>query len=227
MSKYKSDKKTKSKTRSKSGSKTRSKTRSNHEKHKTHKSENDSNIDDFQEDDFYTDEDVRDYNSQNEEYTDQEDDQYDQDDRDEQNDQNDQEVSDMVEAKLSNKTRERLKKKITHWLDYDDKIKELNNKTKKYKDAKKQQEETILKMLNKLGVGENKIDVHDRDDNLRGRVYKHKSVTTGAIKGEIIQKVLMEVIRNEKAVSQLVKKIEEARPQNERYYLKRTKGNKE
>ncbi len=112
-------------------------------------------------------------------------------------------------------------------MDYDDKIKELNNKTKKYKDAKKQQEETILKMLNKLGVGENKIDVHDRDDNLRGRVYKHKSVTTGAIKGEIIQKVLMEVIRNEKAVSQLVKKIEEARPQNERYYLKRTKGNKE
>nr|WBF70877.1 hypothetical protein [Megavirus caiporensis] len=224
MSKYKSDKKTKSKTRSKSGSKTRSK----HGKHKTyHKSENDSNIDDFQEDDFYTDEDIRDYNSQNEEYTDQQDDQYDQDDQDEQNDQNDQEVSDMVEAKLSNKTRERLKKKITHWLDYDDKIKELNNKTKKYKDAKKQQEETILKMLNKLGVGENKIDVHDRDDNLRGRVYKHKSVTTGAIKGEIIQKVLMEVIRNEKAVSQLVKKIEEARPQNERYYLKRTKGNKE
>ncbi|AZL89460.1 hypothetical protein QKC54_gp0363 [Megavirus baoshan] len=218
MSKYKSDKKTKSKT------KTRSKSRSKHERrHKSrHESEDDSNIDDFQEDDFYSDEDVQDYNNQDEEYTDQQ-----QDEQDDQNDQNDQEVSDMVEAKISNKTRERLKKKITHWLDYDDKIKELNNKTKKYKDAKKQQEETILKMLNKLGVGENKIDVHDRDDNLRGRVYKHKSVTTGAIKGEIIQKVLMEVIRNEKAVSQLVKKIEEARPQNERYYLKRTKGNKE
>ncbi|AVL93719.1 hypothetical protein mvi_359 [Megavirus vitis] len=226
MSKYKSDKKTRSKTRSKTGSKTKSK---HEQRHKSrHKSENDSNIDDFQEDDFYSDEDIQDYNSQNEEYSDQQqDDQYDQDEQDDQDEQNDQEVSDMVEAKLSNKTRERLKKKITHWLDYDDKIKELNNKTKKYKDAKKQQEETILKMLNKLGVGENKIDVHDRDDNLRGRVYKHKSVTTGAIKGEIIQKVLMEVIRNEKAVSQLVKKIEEARPQNERYYLKRTKGNKE
>lgn len=127
---------------------------------------------------------------------------------------------------LESKTRERLKNKINSWLDYDDKIKELNAKTKKYKDAKKQQETTIIEMLTKLGMENNKIDVHDENDNLRGRVYRYKSVTKGSIKEDIIKDALMEAIRDEKKVDQLIKKIDSKRPINERYYLKRTKGNK-
>ena len=127
---------------------------------------------------------------------------------------------------LAEKTRERLKKKITDWLDYDDKIKDLNTRTKRYKDAKKKEEEIIIQMITKLGMEDNKIDVHDDDDNLRSRVYRHKSVTKGALKEDIIKDALMEAIRDEKKVDQLVKKIESKRPINERYYLKRPKGNK-
>jgi Family of unknown function (DUF5760) len=62
---------------------------------------------------------------------------------------------------------------------------------------------------------------------LRSRVYRYKSTTKGAIKEEIVRNALMEIIRDEKRVEQLVKKIDSKRPINERYYLKRTKGNKE
>lgn len=81
-------------------------------------------------------------------------------------------------------------------------------------------------MINKLELDDKKIDVHDDQNNLRGRVYRHKSVTKGALKEDIVKDALMEVIRDEKKVDQLVKKIESKRPINERYYLKRTKGNK-
>lgn len=131
------------------------------------------------------------------------------------------------EIKLGAKTRERLKKKINSWMDYDDKIKDLNASIKKYKDAKKQQEELIITMITKLGMDEKKIDVHDNDNNLRGRVYRHKSVTKGALKEDVIKAALMEAIRDEKKVDQLVKKIESRRPINERYYLKRTKGSQD
>ena len=128
---------------------------------------------------------------------------------------------------LGKKTREQLKRKITEWLDNDDKIKELNTKVKRYKDAKKQSEEVIMKMINVLGMEESKIDVHDDNKQLRSRVYRYKSTTRGALKEETIKNALMEVIRDEKRVEQLVKKIESKRPINERFYLKRTKGNKD
>ncbi|XWV25246.1 hypothetical protein QJ856_gp0526 [Tupanvirus deep ocean] len=128
--------------------------------------------------------------------------------------------------KLDDKTVQRLKNKIVDWLDYDDKIKTLNNKSKKYKDAKKQLEELIIKMITKLEVEDMKIDVHDDQNNFRSRVYRHKSVTKEALKENIIKDALMEAIRDEKKVDQLVKKIDSKRPIKERYYLKRTKGNK-
>lgn len=127
---------------------------------------------------------------------------------------------------LGDRTKERLKRKIVDWLNYDDKIKVLNQKSKKYKDAKKQQEDIIIKMISKLGIDDTKIDIHDNNNNLRSRVYKHKSVTKGSLKENIIKNALMEAIRDEKKVDQLVRKIESKRPINERYYLKRTKGNK-
>ena len=189
-------------------------------KHTTHKSKhnkyeenNDSNIDyDF---------DLEDANIM-------EDDQYDSNQEYEEEEDDEEEVSvKQNKLQLATKTRERLKNKINSWLDYDDKIKELNVKTKKYKDAKKTQEDVIITMITKLGMEDNKIDVHDDSDNLRGRVYRHKSVTKGTLKEDIIKDALMEAIRDEKKVDQLVKKIESKRPINERYYLKRTKGTKD
>ncbi len=128
---------------------------------------------------------------------------------------------------LGRKNKERLKKKIVEWLDYDDKIKLLNNKAKKYKDAKKQQEEYIMQILVKFGIEKEKLDIQDDNNQLRSRVYRHKSITKGSINEDIIKNALMEVIRKEKIVDELVKKIESKRQINERYYLKRTKGNKD
>lgn len=128
------------------------------------------------------------------------------------------------QMKLAEKTREHLKRKITEWLDCDDKIKLMNAKVKQYKDEKKRQEEFIIKVITKLGMEESKINIHDENKQLRSRVYRHKSVTKGAIKENIIKDALMESIRDEKRVEYLIKKIEQKRPVNERYYLKRTKG---
>ena len=139
---------------------------------------------------------------------------------------NNSEVENTI-VRLEDKTKERLKGKIMEWLDYDDKIKILNAKAKRYKDAKKQQEELILKMISKLGVNDTKIDVHNDENEFCGRVYRHKSSTKGALKEDIIKDALMEVFRDEKKVVQLLKKIDSKRPINERYYLKRTKGNKD
>lgn len=127
--------------------------------------------------------------------------------------------------KLADKTREQLKKKIVDWLDNDDKIKLLNLKMKKYKEEKKIQEQNIMDIILKLGMEDSKIDVQDKDNQLRSRVYRYKSITKAPIKENIIKDALMETIRDEKKVDQLIKKIENKRPINERYYLKRTKGN--
>lgn len=131
------------------------------------------------------------------------------------------------EVELNDIIKNRLKKKIISWMDYDDKIKQLNTKTKKYKDAKKQQEELIIDMINKLGIGSKKLAVNDENNNFRGDVYRYKSITKGAIKEDIIKDALMEAIRNEDKVNQLIKKIDSKRPINERYYLKRTNKNKD
>jgi len=56
-----------------------------------------------------------------------------------------------------------------------------------------------------------KIDVQDENNNLRSRVYKHKSVTKGGLKENIIKEALMEAIHNEKRVDHLLKKIDSKR----------------
>jgi len=145
---------------------------------------------------------------------------------DSESEQNDDEEIKMENNQTNEKVKERLKKKILEWLDYDDKIKELNNKSKKIKNAKKREEEIIMKMITKLGMDGAKIDVKDKN-NLKSRVYKYKSVTKGPINAEIIKRTLMEGMINEKKADHFVKKkIENTRPINENYYLKRTKGEK-
>ena len=115
----------------------------------------------------------------------------------------------------------KLKEKILSWVSNDDKIKEMTKKMKAYKDQKKEQEATILKLIEKLDIGETKLDTG------KCRVYRSKSVTKGAIKEDIIKGALLEVFKSEKQVDQLIKKIDSKRPVVERTYLKRTKGEKD
>lgn len=118
-----------------------------------------------------------------------------------------------------------LKKRVMTWMDYGDKIKKISEELKKYKQAKKAQEDTVIKMLRQLNIDQ-PLDVHHEEGGeLRGRIYRYVSKTKGSIKHDIIRDALMETIHDEGKVDQLVKKIESKRPVKEREYLKRTKGN--
>jgi hypothetical protein len=128
-------------------------------------------------------------------------------------------------ASDESRTVSRLKKKIVIWMSHDNKIKTLQNQIKELREAKKQQEETIMEIINKLEIDDLKIDIHDDKYDMHGRVYKYKSVTKQPIKDKIIRDALMETLRDEKYVNQIIKKIDSKRPIKESYYLKRTKGN--
>ena len=122
------------------------------------------------------------------------------------------------------RSRERLKAKIVEWLDFDDKIKLLSARAKKYRDAKKEHEKNIMKMIVDFGIEKERLEIKDENQNIRGRVYRYKSMTKCAIKEDIIKKALMEVFKNERRVDELIKKIDSNRQIKENYYLKRTKG---
>lgn len=151
---------------------------------------------------------------------------------------NSEEESEEVDKKKSKKARKEkndkvtntsgskdaLKKKIEIWIKYDDKIKELNLLSKEHKDSKKETEKEILVMIKKLGMEEAKLDVTDKRGDVIARVYRHTSVTKSAIKEDLLKDALMEIYQNEKKSDQIIKKIDSKRKLNERFYLKRTKG---
>lgn len=250
---HKKSKSGKSKTKHKSGSKSKHKTGSSHKsksksnrsksnerKNQNHDSDFIEDILDFEDDDLNMSEGENNFDEDNDNAQDNIDAQDDDDppnDNESQDDENEDSVSDNTKKQEKNKkapklkldknTREKLKRKITEWFDYDDKIKDVSDKLKVYKKAKKDSEDLVLKMINLLGMEENTFDVHDDKDQLRGRVYRYKSVTKKSITPDIIKNALMESIRDEKKVDQFIKKIETKRPTVERFYLKRTKGGQE
>lgn len=130
-------------------------------------------------------------------------------------------------ASSAEKTKNMLKKKINEWLDHDDKIKELSSVIKEHRKQKKEDEDSIIKLINVLGMEEKKIDVVDDNNKFRSRVYKHKSVTKGPLKSDNIRDALMEIVKTESRVDQLMNKIESRRPINEKYYLKRMRSSKD
>jgi len=82
-------------------------------------------------------------------------------------------------------------------------------------------------MLTLLGLEDSRLDVHNKNDQLIGRVYRYKSTTKSSLKEDILKSALMEIIRDETSVDQIVKKIDSKRPIKDRFYLKKTKGTKE
>jgi len=117
-----------------------------------------------------------------------------------------------------------LKKHIETWIDCDTQIKELNESMKEIKDTKKKNERIVLGIITKMGMEELKLDITDNKGRVKARVYRHKSVTKGAIKEELLKDTLMEIFHDEKKADQIVKKVDSKRKINERFYLKRTKG---
>jgi ABC-type Fe2+-enterobactin transport system substrate-binding protein len=129
---------------------------------------------------------------------------------------------------MDQKTKEQLKNFASKWIDYDDKIKELNGKVAKIKKLKKQNEVSLLKIINQYESDENKIKINIKDpnDELRGRVYRYKSTTKEPLKQDVIKRGLLEALGDQTKVDEMYKKIESKRRDIHRNYIKRTNGNR-
>jgi hypothetical protein len=118
--------------------------------------------------------------------------------------------------KISPADREILKKAVTAWILYDDKIRSINKDAKKYKQLKKTSEEEVIQMLTK--VENEKVHVANGET-----VHKTISRTKAPLKPEIIKKSLMELFQDETKADEVLQKIMDKRAINERVYLKRTR----
>lgn len=108
-------------------------------------------------------------------------------------------------------------------LDYDDRIKELQAEIKKYREAKARKEAMLLQVLDSLDFKMPPIEVVASDTgDMRGKLTKAKSTTKAPVNMSIVKKVMMEVYKDERKAEEMVKKIHNARPVKEKYYIKRT-----
>lgn len=130
--------------------------------------------------------------------------------------------SDSVE--ISYEVAELLKNEVHTWMDYDDKIKQLGDKRKKYVVAKKKKEETIIKILSSICDDDMPpIEIVDPESGkLRGKISKIKKVQPSPYNVKCIKSALMEIYKDEEAVSDILTRINNKRTVKDIQKLKRT-----
>lgn len=105
---------------------------------------------------------------------------------------------------------------VKRYLEVDDKLKEIKEKTKNLNTEKKQREEFILNYLQT--IDEKVIDVAD------GKLRRNISKTQAPLKKETIQKALIDIIGDANKATAITEQIIKSRPTVERVTLKRTKN---
>lgn len=105
---------------------------------------------------------------------------------------------------------------VKKYLDVDDKLKEIREKTKTLNLEKKEKEEYILNYLQTLD--EKVIDVPN------GKLRRNVSKTQAPLKKEVIQKALTELIGDANKATAMTDQIIKSRPTIERVTLKRTRN---
>jgi hypothetical protein len=105
---------------------------------------------------------------------------------------------------------------VKRYLEVDDKLKEIKEKTKNLNTEKKQKEEFILNYLQT--IDEKVIDVAD------GKLRRNISKTQAPLKKEIIQKALIDIVGDANKATAITEQIIKSRPTIERVTLKRTKN---
>lgn len=121
-------------------------------------------------------------------------------------------MSDSEKKKVSNEFVIAVKK----YLDVDDKIREIREKTKNLNLEKKENEEFILNYLQSLD--EKVIDVPN------GKLRRNISKTQAPLKKEVIYKALTEIVGDANKATAMTDQIIKSRPTIERVTLKRTKN---
>jgi hypothetical protein len=105
---------------------------------------------------------------------------------------------------------------VKKYLEIDDKLREIKEKTKSLNTEKKQKEEFILNYLQT--VDEKIVDVPD------GKLRKNISKTQAPLKKEIIQRALTELVGDANKALIMTDQIIKSRPMIERITLKRTRN---
>jgi hypothetical protein len=116
-----------------------------------------------------------------------------------------------IEKKISQEFIQNVKK----YLEIDDLLKEIKEKTKKLNADKKINEEFILDYLK--SIDEKVIDVQD------GKLRRNISKTQAPLKKELIQKTLIDIVGDATKATSITEQIIKSRPLIERVTLKRTK----
>ncbi len=105
---------------------------------------------------------------------------------------------------------------VKRYLEVDDKLREIKEKTKTLGAEKKQREEFILNYLQT--IDEKVVDVSD------GKLRRNISKTQAPLKKETIQKALTEIVGDATKATAMTDQIIKSRPTVERVTLKRTKN---
>jgi hypothetical protein len=105
---------------------------------------------------------------------------------------------------------------VKKYLEVDDLLKEIKEKTKKLATDKKNSEEYILDYL--TSIDEKVIDVQD------GKLKRNISKTQAPLKKELIQKTLVNLVGDSIKATEITNEILKSRPTVERITLKRTKN---
>ncbi len=105
---------------------------------------------------------------------------------------------------------------VKRYLEVDDKLREIKEKTKTLGAEKKQREEFILNYLQT--IDEKVVDVSD------GKLRRNISKTQAPLKKETIQKALTEIVGDATKATAMTEQIIKSRPTVERVTLKRTKN---
>jgi hypothetical protein len=105
---------------------------------------------------------------------------------------------------------------VKRYLEVDDKLREIKEKTKNLNTEKKQREEFILNYLQT--IDEKVIDVAD------GKLRRNISKTQAPLKKETIQKALIDIVGDANKATAITEQIIKSRPTVERVTLKRTKN---
>jgi len=104
--------------------------------------------------------------------------------------------------------------KVKKYIELDDKIKILKNNIKELSNDKKEFEEFILNYLQ--SIDEKTIDIAD------GKLIRNVYKSQGALKKELIQKALIDIIGDSVKATSITDEIIKSRPIVEKISLKRT-----
>lgn len=125
-------------------------------------------------------------------------------------------MSDSENKNEKKKVSKEFVEAVKKYLEVDDKLREIKEKTKNLNTEKKTREEFILNYLQT--IDEKVIDVAD------GKLRRNISKTQAPLKKETIQKALAEIVGDATKATAMTEQIIKSRPTVERVTLKRTKN---